>query len=166
LWLGNNQNFDPQSQIVPAADPEREEIRNYIHMGETAFMQDKWNEAVSFVRSHPKLELILLGRRFVAMWTGMEKPVDGFLDSDSVLTRIALLSNFLAAIGAFCGIIVLLLRRSPYAFPLAAFPIVFPVVYYLTHASLRYRHPIDPIIMLLTAVAIAAALYRQRLQSE
>jgi hypothetical protein len=43
---------------------------------------------------------------------------------------------------------------------------VFPVVYYLTHASLRYRHPIDPIIMLLTAVAIAAALYRQRLQSE
>jgi hypothetical protein len=166
LWLGNNQNFDPQSQIVPAADPEREEIRNYIHMGETAFMQDKWNKAVRFMRSHPKLELILLGRRFVAMWTGMEKPVDGFLDSDSVLTRIALLSNFLAAIGAFCGIIVLFLRRSPYAFPLAAFPIVFPVVYYLTHASLRYRHPIDPIILLLTAVAIAAALDRRRLPGE
>jgi hypothetical protein len=166
LWLGNNQNFDPQSQIVPAADPEREEIRNYIHMGETAFMQDKWDKAVRFMRSHPKLELILLGRRFVAMWTGMEKPVDGFLDSDSVLTRIALLSNFLAAIGAFCGIIVLFLRRNPYAFPLAAFPIVFPLVYYLTHASLRYRHPIDPIIMLLTAVAIAAALDRRRLPGE
>jgi hypothetical protein len=166
LWLGNNDNFDSQSQIVPPANPEREEIRNYIHMGETAFMQDKSNKAVSFMRSHPKLELILLGRRFVAMWTGMEKPVDGFLDSDSLLTRIALLSNFLAAIGAFCGIIVLFLRRSPDAFPLAAFPIVFPVVYYLTHASLRYRHPIDPIIMLLTAVAIAAALDRRRLQDE
>jgi hypothetical protein len=86
----------------------------------------------------------------------MEKPVDGFLDSDSLLTRIALLSNFLAAIGAFGGIIVLFLRRSPYAFPLAAFPIVFPAVYYVTHASLRYRHPIDPIIMLLTAVAIVS----------
>jgi hypothetical protein len=156
LWLGNNENFDPQSQIVPAADPEREEIRNYIRMGETAFMQDKSSKAVSFMRNHPKLEVILFGRRFVAMWTGMEKPVDGFLDSDSLLTRIALLSNFLAAIGAFGGIIVLFFRRSPYAFPLTAFPIVFPLVYYVTHASLRYRHPIDPIIMLLTAVAIVS----------
>jgi hypothetical protein len=166
LWLGNNENFDPQSQIVPAADPEREEIRNYIRMGETAFMQGKWNRAVTFIRSHPKLELILFGRRFVAMWTGMEKPVHGFLDSDSLLTRIALLSNFLAAIGAFGGTIVLFLRRSPYAFPLAAFPIVFPVVYYVTHASLRYRHPIDPIIMLLTAVSIVEALKRRRLLDE
>jgi hypothetical protein len=154
LWLGNNENFDPHSQIVPPANPEREEIRNYIHAGETAFMQDKWNKAVSFMRSHPKLEVILFERRFVAMWTGMEKPVEGFLASDSLLTRIALLSNFLAAIGALCGIVVLFLRRSPYAFPLAAFPIVFPVVYYITHASLRYRHPIDPVVMLLTAVAI------------
>jgi hypothetical protein len=166
LWLGNNENFDPQSQIVPAADPEREEIRNYVHMGETAFMQDKWKRAVSFIRSHPKLELILFGRRFVAMWTGMEKPVEGFLDSGSLLTRIALLSNFLAAIGAFGGVIVLFLRRSPYAFPLAAFPIVFPVVYYVTHASLRYRHPIDPIIILLTAVSIVEALERPRLLEE
>ena len=154
LWLGNNENFDPQSQIMPPANPEREEIRNYIRMGETAFMQDKWNKAVRFMRSHAKLEVILFKTRFVAMWTGMEKPVDGFLDSDSLLTRIALLSNFLAAIGAFGGIIVLFLRRSPYGFPLAAFPIVFPVVYYVTHASLRYRHPIDPVVMLLTAVAM------------
>src|ERR1700693_4139970 len=40
LWLGNNENFDPQSQIVPPPDPERAEIRNYIHMGQTAFMQN------------------------------------------------------------------------------------------------------------------------------
>jgi hypothetical protein len=58
------------------------------------------------------------------------------------------------------------LRRSPYAFPLAAFPIVFPVVYYVTHASLRYRHPIDPIIILLTAVSIVEALERPRLLEE
>jgi hypothetical protein len=70
------------------------------------------------------------------------------------MTRMALASNFLAGIGALCGIVVLFLRRSPYAFLLAAFPIVFPAVYYVTHASLRYRHPIDPVVMLLCAVAI------------
>jgi hypothetical protein len=156
LWLGNNVNFDPQSQIVPPANPERAEIHNYIHMGEMAFMQEKWTEAVSFMHSHPKLEVILFTKRFVATWTGMEKPVEGFLDSDSVMARVALVSNFLAGISALCGIVVLLLRRSPYAFLLAVFPIVFPVVYYVTHASLRYRHPIDPVVMVLAAVAIRA----------
>ncbi|MGA7915600.1 MAG: hypothetical protein WCA00_10220 [Candidatus Acidiferrales bacterium] len=164
LWLGNNENFDPQSQIVPTSNPERAEIHNYIHMGETAFMQDKWNQAVRFIRSHPKLEMTLFARRFVATWTGMETPVQGFLDSDSLLTRVALVSNFLAGIGALCGIVVLFWRRSPYAFLLAAFPAVYPVVYYVTHASLRYRHPIDPIVLLLTAVAIGAVCGGRDLQ--
>jgi hypothetical protein len=161
LWLGNNENFDPESQVVPPANPERAEIHNYIHMGETAFMEDKWRQASSFIRSHPRLEVILFVRRFVATWTGMEKPVEGFRDSDSLMARVALASNFLAGIGALCGIIVLFLRRSPHALLLAAFPIVFPIVYYLTHASLRYRHPIDPIVMLLTAVAICGVGDRQ-----
>jgi hypothetical protein len=164
LWLGNNENFDPQSQIVPPANPERAEIHNYIHLGETAFMQEKWEQAVLFIRNHPKLEVILFARRFVATWTGMEKPVEGFLDSDSLMTRAALVSNFLAGIGALCGIVVLFLRRSPYAFLLAVFPIVFPVVYYVTHASLRYRHPIDPVVMLLTAAAICGVGGRRDLR--
>jgi hypothetical protein len=155
LWLGNNHNFDPQSQIVPPADPERSEIRNYIQMGEIVFMQNKWHEAVKFMGTHPRLEVILFARRFVATWTGMEKPVQGFMDTDSLLTRSVLMSNTLIAVAALCGIVLLFLRRSPFAFLLAAFPIVFPILYYVTHASLRYRHPIDPILTLLTAVMIA-----------
>ncbi len=34
---------------------------------------------------------------------------------------------------------------------------LYPLVYYVTHTSLRYRHPIDPILILLTVVAIAAS---------
>jgi hypothetical protein len=49
----------------------------------------------------------------------------------------------------------MLFRRSLYAFPLAAYPLVFPWLYYLTHANLRYRHPIDPVVLLLAAIAVA-----------
>jgi hypothetical protein len=35
------------------------------------------------------------------------------------------------------------------------FPVVYPFAEYLAQALLRYRHPIDPIVMLLTAIAIA-----------
>jgi 4-amino-4-deoxy-L-arabinose transferase-like glycosyltransferase len=158
LWLGNNEQFDEQSQVVPAANPERFEIRNYIHMGETAFMQDKWRRATAFIKTHPGLEAILFARRFVATWIGLEKPIEGFRNADSPLARLALISNTLAAIGALCGILALVRSRNPYAFPLAVCPIVYPVIYYVTHTSLRYRHPIDPVVLLLAAVALAAVL--------
>ena len=48
------------------------------------------------------------------------------------------------------------LARIP-VFPLAVFPVIFPCLYYLTHADLRYRHPIDPVVLLLTAIAVAGA---------
>jgi 4-amino-4-deoxy-L-arabinose transferase-like glycosyltransferase len=156
LWLGNNEQFDEQSQVVPAAQPERAEIRKYVHMGETAFMQDKWERAAGFMRAHPSLEITLFARRFVATWTGVEKPIESFRDADSPLVRLVLISNTLVALGALCGILALLRARSVYAFPLAAVPILYPVLYYLTHTSLRYRHPIDPALLLLVAIAVAA----------
>jgi 4-amino-4-deoxy-L-arabinose transferase-like glycosyltransferase len=161
LWLGNNEQFDEQSQVVPAANPERAEIRSYIHMGETAFMQDKWKKTTAFIRTHPKLEMILYGRRFVATWTGLEKPIEGFRDAESPLVRLVLITNTLAAIGGLCGIVVLFLRRDHCAFPLVAGPIVYPVIYYVTHTSLRYRHPIDPVMLLLAAIAVAAVVQKR-----
>ena len=158
LWLGNNEQFDEQSQVIPAADPERAEIRKYVHMGETAFMQDKWQKATGFMRAHPRLEITLFARRFEATWTGVEKPIDSFRDTDSPLVRLVLINNTFAALGGLCGILALLRSRSVYAFPLAAGPIVYPVIYYVTHTSLRYRHPIDPIVLLLLAIAVAAVV--------
>ena len=166
LWLGNNEQFDEQSQVVPPANPERAEIRNYIHMGETAFMHDKWEKAVGFMRAHPRLEITLFARRFVATWTGVENPIESFRDTDSPLVRLVLISNTLAALGALCGILALLRSRNGYAFPLAAAPIVYPGIYYVTHTSLRYRHPIDPVLLLLVAIAIAAVLQNRSSHAE
>ena len=62
--------------------------------------------------------------------------------------------NFLTAIGGAIGIVLLWRRRNPYVFPATVFMVVVPIVYYVTHASLRYRHPIDPIVLILTAIAV------------
>jgi len=40
--------------------------------------------------------------------------------------------------------------------PLLNVIVVFPVVYYVTHTTPRYRHPIDPIIVLLAAYALVS----------
>jgi len=160
LWLGNNPAFDMSVPFVPPLDPLREEFREYVHMGETAYMAMKWQSASTFIRTHPRLEVALWGRRFVATWTGAEKPLQSFQDAESPLVRIVLVTNILVAIGALIGIAVLVRRRSIYAFPLAAFPAIFPLLYYATHVSLRYRHPIDPVLLILAAVGGAGLFGR------
>lgn len=153
LWLGNNRVFDDRSRDVNARVTPYEESRLYAELGETAFMQEKWNLATEFIRTHKRLELRLTRWRFLSFWLGSFRPLQDFSGAELWLQAILVLS-FLTAIGGAAGIVVLVVRRSPYAFPAAVFIVVFPLVYYVTHASLRYRHPIDPIVLILSAVAV------------
>ena len=181
LWLGNNDIFDEQARGGRKSITRTEEARRYAQLGETAYMAEKWELATSFMRTHPGLELQLAGRKFVDFWMGTESPAKNFRETDSSLIRGILLSSFLTAVGALFGVVALwggqkkiTHRRRDGAeseengdrgeemtknsvFPLAMFPVIFPCLYYGTHADLRYRHPIDPIILLLTAIAIANA---------
>jgi Dolichyl-phosphate-mannose-protein mannosyltransferase len=157
LWLGNNDIFDEHALNGRKVITRTEETRRYAQLGETAYMQEKWQIAISFMRSHPGLELRLAGKKFAAFWTGVEPPFKTFRETDSNLVRGVLLCSLLTAVGAFVGILALWRRRSAVTFPLAVFPVIFPCLYYLTHADLRYRHPIDPVLCLLTAIAATSA---------
>jgi hypothetical protein len=156
LWLGNNDIFDEHALKGRKLITRAEETRRYAQLGETTYMREKWRLAISFMSSHPGLELRLVGRKFDAFWTGMESPLKTFRETDSILIRGILLCSLLTAVVALLGIVTLLRRPSAMTFPLAVFPVVYPCLYYLTHADLRYRHPIDPVLCLLTAIAAAS----------
>ena len=183
LWLGNNDIFDEHARNGRKSITRTEEARSYARLGETAYMAEKWQLATSFMKAHPGLELQLVGRKFVAFWMGTESPLKNFWETDSWVIRGILLSSFLTAVGALLGIVVLWGGRKKitqrrrdrrggtesdrggpeekaetnrrFVWPLAVFPVIFPCLYYATHADLRYRHPIDPIVSLLTAIAVA-----------
>jgi hypothetical protein len=146
FWLG-------EGHPIHDAD----ERDKYVQMGEIAYMQEKQHEALDYIASHPRREAHLIWVRFVSTWAGgATHPVRDFFLVHSLYFRGVLLFNVFAAIGALAGIVALTWKRNPYAFPLAVFPIVFPWAYYLTLALPRYRLPIDPVVMLLTAYAIAS----------
>jgi Dolichyl-phosphate-mannose-protein mannosyltransferase len=184
LWLGNNDIFDEHARGGRKSITRTEEARRYAQLGETAYMAERWELATSFMWAHPGLELQLAGRKFVDFWMGTESPVKNFRETDSSLIRGILLSSFLTAVGALFGVVALWGGRKKITqrrrvleggaeseengdrgeemaknsvFPLAVFPVIFPCLYYVTHADLRYRHPIDPIVLLLTALAVAEA---------
>jgi hypothetical protein len=156
LYIGNNENYDDRHPRYPGfVTKERETVR-YFRMGETPFMDEERRKAINFIVSHPRVVIILFGDRVAAFWTGLPNALQNFLATGSWLVRVLMLGAVISGIGALAGIIVLVRRGSEYTFPLATYPVIFPFLYYITHTSLRYRHPIDPVVLLLSAVAAGA----------
>jgi 4-amino-4-deoxy-L-arabinose transferase-like glycosyltransferase len=153
LWSGNNEIFDERSREVNRIT-RFEQVRLYARLGENAFLDEKWQKARNFIRTHPALYAQLFGRRIVATWLGTESPWRDFLRADSLLVRFLFLWNALTLLGVIVGLVKLFLRHRGYFFPLASFPFIFPLTFYIAHTSLRHRHPCDPILALLMAIAV------------
>jgi 4-amino-4-deoxy-L-arabinose transferase-like glycosyltransferase len=153
FWSGNNEIFDQQSRAVNRIT-RFEQAHLYARLGENAFFDDKWRRAKAFVRANPRLYAELCRRRVVATWLGTESPWRDFRETDSSLARVLIFCNALALLGMLGGLLRLFLQHSPHLFPVASFPLVFPLVFYFAHTSLRHRHPCDPVVALLIAIAV------------
>jgi hypothetical protein len=157
LWLGNNDQYrDTFPGWLHPIDSVSEREK-YLRMGEIAYMREKQHEAVRWIVSHPRREAALFKARFIATWVGTPQPLRDFGQAPSLLIRGVIISNFLVAIGALAGTVMLFANREwrGYAVLLSAFPIVFPFSAYLSQALLRYRYPIDPLVMVLAAFALS-----------
>lgn len=158
LFTGNNENYDDHPPVWPNNITRAREIYRFVRMGEPAFVQEERRKALQFIVGHPRIELRLTWNRVVSFWTGTPSPLQDFLSADSLFLRAVSLCSVLLVLGTIAGIAVLLVTRNDFALPAASFPFVFPLVFYVTHASLRFRHPIEPILVLLTAIASKALL--------
>ncbi|HLI84100.1 MAG TPA: glycosyltransferase family 39 protein [Bryobacteraceae bacterium] len=155
LWVGNN----PRAKVVWLGEQhpinDTVERNRYVTLGETAYMHEKLTNALDYILRHPAREAGLVAGRFVSIWAGgTPTPVADFFRNRSLWFRYVLLFNLAAALGTAIAIVLLFRARHPYAVPLAVFPLVFPWAYYLTLALPRYRHPIDPVLLLLLAVTV------------
>jgi hypothetical protein len=150
--MGNNEIYDEHSREVNRIT-RFEQIRRYTQLGESAFLNEKWQKAGRFISGHPGLTLRLFGRRIVATWLGTESPQQDFLHPDSLLVALVFAWNVLVLVAVLIALVRLRIHRNLFFFPIAAFPVVFPMVYYLTQTSLRLRHPCDPILALTAILA-------------
>jgi 4-amino-4-deoxy-L-arabinose transferase-like glycosyltransferase len=155
LWLGR---YDQSTGAWPGRlhpiDNPAERAR-YVELGEMDYMAEKQVETMRFIREHPGDEAAAAWSHFVALWSGgSAHPLADLADNPSWTVKAILFFNLFAAVGAVAGAAILFRSGSPYAFPLAIFPAVYPLLYYLALGIARYRHPMDPCLLLLTAVAM------------
>jgi 4-amino-4-deoxy-L-arabinose transferase-like glycosyltransferase len=134
------------------------EFAKYQAMGEIAYAKQRQAEAITYIRSHPSRFLGLCFRRFVSFWNNVPKIISTF-------PRLSFLRNLLflaASVLAWMGLGLIIQRRRRGAFLFAVLMIVYPAIYYITFPHPRYRHPIEPEMMIMGVYLISAAEPRCR----
>lgn len=165
LWLGNNPNvIDTWSQgSHPNENPA--EAEKYTRMGEIAYMAEKQHEAFAFMRTHPRDTINFMFHRFVVHWLAVsDSPVDVW-SNGGLYVRSFLVMNCLLTMLSLLGALYAYRARHPEAVPFALVLLIFPLVFYLTHSSPRYRFPMDPIIVVLAASGLAHLLSLARIRT-
>ncbi len=153
LFVGNNDHADGVNTAGLHPISNQTERNRYIELGEIAYMAEKRDEALAYMASHPARTMQLTAARFLAVWTGGSIDAFGDFQRGSPWSRWVIFCELAATCAALTGIVLLLRRRHPMAFPLIATVVVFPLPYYITIAPARYRHPLEPALLLLAAAA-------------
>jgi hypothetical protein len=72
--------------------------------------------------------------------------------------KVFIVANCTYSLLALLGALLALHAQKPLAQPLATVLVVYPVIFYITHSGLRYRFPIDPLMVVFAVYAISCAL--------
>jgi hypothetical protein len=126
-------------------------MRRFQELGEIGFMDEKKRELQEFVHEHPKRVLLFTIERVWYFWAAPPQAtvVQGYD------FRIARHVQFLlAALFAFAGLILTFRRRNRYRWLLLPFLLIYPLPYYLVNPFPRYKHPIEPIMLILIVYVI------------
>ena len=118
----------------------------FRELGEIRFMDEKKIEVQQFIREHPGEFLWFTVKRAVYFWIAPPQAaiVAGY---DLMISRHV---NFpLAALFALAGLWLTIRNRVRGALLLACFLLIYPLPYYLVNPFPRYKHPIEPVMLML-----------------
>ena len=160
FWLGNNINVpDGWSPSLHPNDDIMEGAR-YTAMTEVPYMAEKQREGLRYMRSHPADVARFTFHRFENNWLDLwDSPADVWGHAPPSL-KATIIGNCLFSLLSLLGALFAY-RSQNYAVNMfASVMLVFPMVFYFTHTSLRYRFPMDPIMAVLAVYAVAYPLSR------
>jgi 4-amino-4-deoxy-L-arabinose transferase-like glycosyltransferase len=158
LWLGNNPDVKDvyTQQHHPMQD--YREYKLLFLAGEPTYNKLKQQQALAFIQQNPETFRRLLWNRFVDTWTGYYDTREGTYVKTLGLLLPFIWMTALYSFVAFLGLLVAVAKKASESLPLVFCAVLFPIPYYITHTSLRYRHPIDPVLTILVVVALSAWL--------
>lgn len=131
------------------------ELEQYTKLGEIAYMAQKKQQAAAEINSHPGRFAWATIRRIVFTWTGYWDVSAAYRQIEPFAIPNVFMATILTLL-AGTGLVFAFKRAVRFAALFAAVLLFYPVVYYISQTSMAYRHPIDPLLVLLGVLAFDA----------
>lgn len=150
LFLGNNS--EVPDTWSPGLHPNENPVEGakFARMTEIPYMEEKQREAFAFMRTHPLDSAHYAFRRFSENWMGIwDSPFDLWSHMPLGGKLIIVWASAFSLL-SFLGVLFAYRAGKEESLPFALMMLIFPLLFYITHPSLRYRFPLDPIMQVLT----------------
>ena len=154
LWLGNNPEVPITASPWLHPNDAAKEKQEFLRLGEVAYMREKRSEAIHFIATHPADTLRFQYHRLMLTWTGFEDSLADVWPTAKPMLRAELALNYALPLLMLFGLLLAHRNFQLLSLPLLNVVVFFPAVYYICHTNARYRHPIDTVMVVLSAYSI------------
>lgn len=156
--LGNWKGADGMLMAYLQPNLNRGELEKFQSMGELAYAESCKREAFAWVRENPERFLVISLKRLFYYWNGVPR------ETNSVSPVDFRTSAFLAtSVLALWGLVRAVRQKRAGAWLFAGLALTYPTVYYFVFPHARYRHPIEPELVVLIVFLIYEALRSQNM---
>jgi 4-amino-4-deoxy-L-arabinose transferase-like glycosyltransferase len=148
--LGNGPSAD--GMLMPYFQPNlnKVELEKFQRMGELSYAAECKRFALDWIRAHPMRFAIISLKRFFYFWNGVPRPTGSLAPVDFRS------SAFLAtSVMALWGLGRALRQKRPGAWLFAGLVLTYPTVYYFVFPHARYRHPMEPELLILVVFLLS-----------
>ena len=158
LRLGNGRGADGTWMQYLHPTQDLYALRQYQSMGELAYVAMRKNQALDYIRADYARFSVLCLKRFIYYWAGPPRLAQIWWLAQ-VKNSLFLASSVLMV----WGLARALRRRIPGAWLLSWLILLYPAIYYVVFPNQRYRHPIEPEMVILGVYVLTEANTQKRL---
>ena len=155
LRLGNGPGADGTWMDYLHPTKNTQQLQLYRQIGEMAYVTQRKREAIAFIKEDYARFASLCMRRFVYFWAGLPR-AGGFVTS--------LFANSLylaSSVLAIWGLAAAIRQHRPGAWLFFWLMMLYPLAYYTAFVLPRYRHAIEPELLILIVYAISEVEFRE-----
>ena len=143
--LGNGPGADGMLMAYLQPNLNAKEFDKFRRMGELAYAEDRKREAFEWVLEHPARFVAISVRRFLCYWAGKSRGPWRFLN------LLLLAWSVLSVWGLWRAVC----QKGRGVWLFAGLVFFYPLVYYFVFSHARYRHPIEPELLILAVFLIS-----------
>ena len=152
LRLGNSQSADGMLMSYLQPSKNTLEFAKFQRLGEVAYAADCKRLAMEWIRENPRRFALISLKRFFYYWNGVPRETASLAPVDFRT------SLFLAtSVVSLWGLGRALRQKRPGAWLFAGLVLTYPTVYYFVFPHARYRHPIEPELLIAAVFLVLEA---------